>query len=177
MKRQRLRATPGGYFKQLCLYLQNDETFDHCSRNNRVSEFRGHVVLVNDTKSAGQLQNDAKAEHPTGGVQCAKEFEVENREGAPFNRRTLVWHGWLQLQVESRTWRWRWRLPVPRTGIKQKKKKKYPRLPAKTASSHFTVLNDNQELKLNSSLNCGTSKKNKTKLTAASKRAFQNESP
>lgn len=107
----------GGYFKQLCLYLQNDETFDHCSRNNRVSEFRGHVVLVNDTKSAGQLQNDAKAEHPTGGVQCAEEFEVENREGAPFNRRTLVWHGWLQLQVESRTWRWRWRLPVPRTRI------------------------------------------------------------
>lgn len=60
MKRQRLRATPGGYFNQLCLYLQNDETFDHCSRNNRVSEFRGHVVLVNDTKSAGQVTKRRK---------------------------------------------------------------------------------------------------------------------
>lgn len=37
---------PWGYFNQLCLYLQNEEKFDHCSRNNRVSEFCGHVVLT-----------------------------------------------------------------------------------------------------------------------------------
>lgn len=53
-------------------------------------EFREHVVLANDRKSAGQLQNDAEAERPTGGGErCAEEFEVEKRDGTPFNRRTL----------------------------------------------------------------------------------------
>lgn len=138
------------YFHQLCLYLQNDETFDNCRRNIRVSDFPGHVVLR--YKIRGSVAKRREAECPTaGGEQCAKDFEVENGERAPFNQRTPAR---LQLQVKSKTERERGYDNFLFQTLEFRKKQK---------RKNVEMSGDNHEVKFSLSLNCRTSKKKQKK--------------
>lgn len=141
-----LRSTTEGHGDILanCAFIY--KTMKRLTAAAATSEYQSFV----DTsflryKISRSVAKRRKAECPTGGgEQCAEDFEVEKRERAPLNQRTLVWHGRLQLQVKSKQEVGNddfLNYQILEFKKKQKKEKKeYTRKPAKTASSRFTML-------------------------------------
>lgn len=114
-------GTSWRYFNQLCLYLQNKETFDHCSRNNRVSEFCGHVVLTIQNQQVSCKTTQGRMSNWRRWTVCRRLRGRKKREGAiqPADS-GLTWTASAAGQVKTgRRW---WQLPVPNTGMLKKKK-------------------------------------------------------